>query len=63
MPLLQKRHVLTLALRVIACLREREEDRVRIREPQYMQGCEKIECAQEKVNYYKEIVLRGTWQN
>lgn len=25
MPLLQKRHVLTLALRVIACLREREE--------------------------------------
>lgn len=53
MPLLQKRHVLTLALRVIACLREREGgDRVRIREPQYMQGCEKIECVQEKVNYY-----------
>ena len=64
MPLLQKRHVLTLALRVIACLRVREEGKgVRIREPQYTQGCEKIECAQEKVNYYKEIVLRGTWQN
>lgn len=63
MPLLQKRHVLTLALRVIACLREREGDRVRIREPQYTQGCEKIECVQQKVNYYKEIVLRGTWQN
>ncbi|XPE42333.1 hypothetical protein ACNKHK_04905 [Shigella flexneri] len=40
--------------------RESEKrDRVRIREPQYTQGCEKIECAQEKVNYYKEIVLRG----
>lgn len=42
MPLLQKRHVLTLAQRVNACLRVREEG---ICEPQYMQGCKKIELA------------------
>ena len=28
-----------------------------------MQGCEKIECVREKVNYYKENVLRRGWQN
>jgi len=63
MPLLQKRHVLPLAQRVMPAWESEKREWVRIREPQYTQGCEKIECAQEKVNYYKEIVLRGTWQN
>ncbi|EJJ4226445.1 hypothetical protein NI420_003936 [Salmonella enterica] len=59
MPLLQKRHVLTLARRVLTCLIMRKKAYwVPHGESQNIQGCQKIERAGKKVNRRKENVLR-----
>ncbi|AGR57985.1 hypothetical protein [Salmonella bongori] len=59
MPLLQKRHVLTLARRVVTCLIiHKKAYRVRNGESQNIQGCQKIERAGTKVNRREGNVLR-----